>query len=95
MAIYYFPRNFFPYLENSPERALPDIANVDDVVPGIFQLLQLRVELRSGLVVGLVLGQLVQVDGSRRVGGCGCAVLGDGSLVAGLGAAADPVANQD
>ena len=56
MAIYYFPRNFFPYLENSPERALPDIANVDDVVPGIFQLLQLRVELRSGLVVGLVLG---------------------------------------
>ena len=77
---------------------MADVPNVDDVIPGIFEFLQHRVELRSRLVIGLVLRQLVQIDGGGGGSGAavsGGAVLGDGPLVAGLGAAAQSAADQN
>jgi len=50
--------------KNSSESPLANISHVDDVISGKLQHLQLRIELSSSLMIGHVLRQLVQVDGS-------------------------------
>jgi hypothetical protein len=52
------------HLKNSSESPLANISHVDDVISGKLQHLQFRVELSSSLMIGHVLRQLVQVDGS-------------------------------
>ena len=45
-----------PYLEDPAKGALAEVPDEDDVVPVVLQRVQLRVQQRSRLVVGVVVG---------------------------------------
>ena len=51
-----------PYLKHSSKGPLTDVPDVDDIIPGVLQHLQLGVERGAGGVVVAVLRQLGQVD---------------------------------
>ena len=50
------------YLKNPSKCSLADVPDVNDIVPGKLQLLQLRIELGGNVVVVFVRRQFVQID---------------------------------